>query len=180
MRFGALKTAFVLMQMYRKCSIIMLCFQKTSARTVAHVVALLSMLPCLSVASCCCAMGNMECSKTSTACYLNRSLSSCGHVAWSCISNSNTRCLNGGQNSTECACNRPCCCCNSPHKCNGMLSGISCNWRKKPAGATSQWHSRISIGQGSPPISRIVGLISWAPSITSTSARCSQLCRFLL
>ena len=158
----------------------MLCFQQPSARIISRVVAALSMLPCLSAASCCCAMGNIECSKASTAYYLDGGLSSCGRMAWSCIFNSYAQCPNGGQHSTEYDCNCPCCCGNGPNSCNGLQSGIACNCRKKLTGPARQWHSGTSIGQDFPPIPRIVGLTSWAPSRTSTAARCSLLCRFLL
>jgi len=159
----------------------MLCSHKLPARILSRVVTALSMLPCLSVASCCCAGGNTECGKKSTAYYLDGRISSCGQVTWSCPFNSySPQSPLSGQDSREYDCDRPCCCGNGPHTCNGVQSGMVCNSRKKPTGPARQWHSRTSIGQDYPPTSRIVGVTGWAPSITSTAARCSLLCRFLL
>ena len=157
----------------------MLCFQKPSVRIVSHVVAALSMLPCLSVASCCCVMGNIECGGARKAYYFDASFGPCGRMAWSYTFKSQSQCLNGGQNSKKYGCNCPCCG-GGPHTCNGVQSGITCNCRKKPTGSARQSFNGSSAGQKCPPTSRIAGVPSWAPSVTSTTDRCSLLCRFLL
>ena len=158
----------------------MVCSQKFPARTLSWIVAALSILPCLSVASFCCAGGNIECCKTSTAYYLDGCISSCGQVTWSCPFNSYApQSLLRGQDSKECGCDCACCC-NGPHTCNGVQSRIVRNCRKKPTGSSRQGYSKTTIGQDYPSTSRMVGFTSWTPSITSTAARCSLLCRFLL
>ena len=151
----------------------------STSRTLSHVVAVVSVLQCLSAASCCYAEGTTECDNARKAYCFDASFSSCGRVAWNCIFNSYARCVGDGQNSTEYGCDRPCCCGNRPHTCNGVQSGIACNCRKKPTGPARQGHSGTSVGQDYPPTSRILGFTRWAPSITSTAARCSLLCRFL-
>ena len=155
-------------------------FQKLSARTLSHVVAAVSVLHCLFVASCCCANGNTECHDTRKAYCFNASFGSRGRVTSTCISNAYPQCLGDAQNSTEYGCDSACCCGDGSRGCKGGPSGIACNCRKKPTGPTRLWHSGASLGQSFPPTSRIVGAVSWAPTLTSAAARCSLLCRFLL
>lgn len=158
----------------------MVCCQRFPARMLSHLVAALSMLPYSSLASCCCAAGNIECEKASTAYYLNACLSSRGQVVRSCHLGFYAHCLLGGQNSTERDCDHPCCCGSGPHACDRIQPARACKYRKKPTGPSRQSLTGTSRGQDYPPTCRILRGTGWAPSLTSTAPRCSLLCRFLL
>lgn len=157
------------------------CFQQLPARTLSHIAAALLMLPCLSAASCCCAKGAVVCRKASTTHCLDRCLSSCSQMAWSCRFNScASQYLISGQGSTEFGCNRPYCCGNGAHTCNRMQPGRACKCRKKPPAPSGQMLSGISRGQAYAPTSPVLKATGWTSSLTSTPARYSLLCRFLL
>ena len=155
--------------------------QKVPARTLSWIVAALAMLPSLSATPCCCTNENVECCNTTTAYYVDGRLSLCDQMAWICPFDSCTQHLPEVQSSTQYGCECPCCCANGPRSCNGVQLRFAGTCRKKPSDPARQWHSGNSIGQDYPPTSLITGVISWAPSPTSTAAaRCSLLCRFLL
>ena len=155
-------------------------FQKLSVRTLLHVVAVASVLQCLSASSYCCVNGKAECGDTRKACCVDVSFGTCNQVAWRCILDSHARCQGGIQNSTEYGCDHPCCSGSDPHTCKKIQLETSRNCRKKPTGPVRRWHSGAHVELDFPPTSRFVGGIGRAPSTISTAARCSLLCRFLL
>ena len=158
----------------------MLWYQKFSAKTPSHVVAAVAVLQCLSATPFCCEKAANECGSARTANFFHASFGACDRVPWNCVFNSFMRGPDRSQNSTEYGCDCPCCRDNGHHACGGAQLELAGNRRAKPASPARQWHTRISIGQEYPPTSRIVGGTNWVPSLTSTTARCSLLCTFLL